>query len=130
MIVEKELEIKNFKPKESWKISAILEDKNTKVKVTLAKVEGKVKNFTSEEDVIKFFHTLGNGEQKKGEDKNGNKIITLKEPLDFTLNDIVKKESKRSPQAPFTTSTLQQEASRKFGYGVKQTMMIAQKLYE
>jgi DNA topoisomerase IA len=65
MIVEKELEIKNFKPKESWKISAILEDKNTKVKVTLAKVDGKVKNFTSEEDVIKFFHTLGNGEQKK-----------------------------------------------------------------
>jgi DNA topoisomerase I len=57
-------------------------------------------------------------------------MITLKEPLDFTLNDIVKKESKRSPQAPFTTSTLQQEASRKFGYGVKQTMMIAQKLYE
>ncbi len=130
MIVEKELEIKNFKPKESWKVSAILEDKNTKVKVTLAKVDGKVKNFTSEEDVIKFFHTLGNGEQKKAEDKNGNKIITLKEPLDFTLNDIVKKESKRSPQAPFTTSTLQQEASRKFGYGVKQTMMIAQKLYE
>lgn len=130
MIVERELEIKNFKPKESWKISALLEGNETKVKVTLAKVDGKVKNFSSEEDVVKFFHTLGNGEQLAWKDKNENKFLALKQKLDFILNDIIKKESKRTPQAPFTTSTLQQEASRKFGYGVKQTMMIAQKLYE
>lgn len=130
MIVERELEIKNFKPKESWKISAILETNGTRVKVVLAKIDGKVKNFASEEDVVKFLHTLGNWAQSKKADKNGHAILTLKQELDFILNDIVKKESKRSPQAPFTTSTLQQEASRKFGYGVKQTMMIAQKLYE
>jgi DNA topoisomerase-1 len=46
------------------------------------------------------------------------------------LIDSLKKDNKRAPYAPFTTSTLQQEASRKFGFGVKQTMMIAQKLYE
>jgi DNA topoisomerase-1 len=44
--------------------------------------------------------------------------------------DIVKKDSIRKPGAPFTTSTIQQEAARKFGFGAKQTMMVAQKLYE
>ncbi len=48
----------------------------------------------------------------------------------FTLSDITKKPAKRSPRAPFTTSTLQQEASQKLGFSVKQTMMIAQRLYE
>jgi DNA topoisomerase-1 len=50
--------------------------------------------------------------------------------LSFVLNDVIKKDSKRKPGAPFTTSTLQQEAARKFGFGVKQTMVVAQKLYE
>jgi DNA topoisomerase-1 len=49
---------------------------------------------------------------------------------DFTVSDITKKPTKRSPAAPFTTSTLQQEASRKFGFSVSQTMTIAQRLYE
>lgn len=48
----------------------------------------------------------------------------------FTVGDIVEKESKRNPQPPFTTSTLQQEAGRKFGFTVKRTMMSAQYLYE
>ncbi|MCU0334903.1 MAG: type I DNA topoisomerase [Chitinophagaceae bacterium] len=48
----------------------------------------------------------------------------------YTVNDIVVKPGKRSPAPPFTTSTLQQEASRKLGYGVAKTMLIAQKLYE
>lgn len=48
----------------------------------------------------------------------------------FTVNDVSKKPGKRSPSAPFTTSTLQQEAARKLGYGVKQTMSLAQRLYE
>ncbi len=49
---------------------------------------------------------------------------------DFSVQDIIKKPSKKSPAAPFTTSTLQQEASRKLGYSVSQTMTIAQRLYE
>ena len=49
---------------------------------------------------------------------------------DFSLVDVEKKESRRTPGAPFTTSTLQQEAARKLGYGVKQTMDIAQRLYQ
>lgn len=49
---------------------------------------------------------------------------------DFLLQSVEKKESTRMPGAPFTTSTLQQEASRKLGYGVKQTMDVAQRLYQ
>ena len=49
---------------------------------------------------------------------------------DFRISDIEKKPAKKSPSAPFTTSTLQQEASRKLGYSVSQTMSVAQRLYE
>src|SRR5262249_25406324 len=49
---------------------------------------------------------------------------------DYTVTDVRVKPGKRSPAPPFTTSTLQQEASRKLGYGVAKTMLIAQKLYE
>ena len=48
----------------------------------------------------------------------------------YTVKDIQVKPGKRTPAAPFTTSTLQQEASRKLGYGVSKTMLLAQKLYE
>ena len=48
----------------------------------------------------------------------------------YKVSDIQVKPAKRSPAAPFTTSTLQQEASRKLGYGVSRTMLLAQKLYE
>ena len=48
----------------------------------------------------------------------------------YTVSDIIIKPAKRTPAAPFTTSTLQQEASRKLGYSVSKTMLLAQKLYE
>jgi len=131
MIVEREREIQNFKPEESWKVSALLKNKEAKVKVNLHKIDGKVKKFKSEEDVKKFLHTLFkdfNIEEKQ--DKKGNKLLSIKNKKDFLLENIDKKDSKRVPQAPFTTSTLQQEASRKYGFSVKKTMMVAQKLYE
>jgi len=132
LIVEKEREIQNFKPTESWKISVELSYEKFKIKTFLNKVDKKVKKFKSEEDVKKFiailFWTLDNIK----EEKNKKWFLVLKEnsKINFKLNDSIKKDSKRSPWAPFTTSTLQQEASRKFGFWVKQTMMVAQKLYE
>jgi len=132
MVVEREREIKNFKPKESWKIIADLEYNKSKFKAIFTKLDGKNKNFKSIEDVKKFLHILFEdiSELKEEKNKAWNTEISLTKTLNFKLNNVDKKDSKRSPSPPFTTSTLQQEASRKFGFSVKQTMMIAQKLYE
>ncbi|MDD4151510.1 MAG: type I DNA topoisomerase, partial [Candidatus Gracilibacteria bacterium] len=131
LIVEKEREIQNFKATESWKISVELSYEKFKFRAALAKIDGKSKTFKSREEVEKFIAVLFNDLNFKEEkNKKGSVILKKEASLDFKLNSLDKKEVKRSPQPPFTTSTLQQEAARKFGYGVKQTMMIAQKLYE
>ena len=136
LIVEKEREIKNFKPKESWKISITLnckcEWKNYSFKSILSKIDGKVRKLTSIESVQKVLSTIYSdiNSLKQGENKQWNIVLSQKEALDFSLVDSVKKDSIRKPWAPFTTSTIQQEAARKFGFGVKQTMMVAQRLYE
>ncbi len=132
MIVEKEREIKNFIPKESWKLQAVLNSWKYIFNTVFDKISWKTKKLLSKEDVTKVLlslvDTIDNAEITK--DKNWYEILKLKNVLDFKLNSLIKKDSKRSPGAPFTTSTLQQEASRKFGFWVKQTMMVAQKLYE
>ncbi len=132
LIVEKEREIKNFKPEESWKIVAELEYNKSKFKTLFTKLDWKNKNFKSIEDVKKFLHILFEDISTLKESKNKQDYteLTIEKTINFKLNSVDKKDSKRSPGAPFTTSTLQQEASRKFGFWVKQTMMIAQKLYE
>lgn len=132
MIVEREREIKVFKPEESWKLSMELKEGKIKFDTFFHKLWGKVKKLKSEEDVKKMISTLYNNleEIKVWEDKKWNKLLSKTWKLEFKLVDNIKKDSSRMPGAPFTTSTLQQEASRKCGYWVKQTMMIAQKLYE
>lgn len=132
LIVEKEREIQNFKPEESWKISVELDYNKTKIVAILNKISWKVKKFKSKEDVEKFLNILFDDLKNLKETKNKkwNTELSIKDSLNFKLVDVEKKENKRTPLAPFTTSTLQQEASRKFGFWVKQTMMIAQKLYE
>jgi DNA topoisomerase-1 len=64
------------------------------------------------------------------ESKRQTKIAEVKIPLHFKLATADKRESTRTPGAPFTTSTLQQEASRKLGYSLSQTMSVAQSLYQ
>ena len=108
IIVDRENEIRAFEPEEYWKIKS--EFVNPELKSELAKINGKVKKVKNEKEAKEIEASI----------KLGN----------FTLVDIEEKESKRNPAAPFTTSTLQQEASRKLGYSVKQTMIIAQQLYE
>ncbi len=131
LIVEKEREIQAFKPVESWKVSIELSYEKSKFKATLHKVNDKVKKLNSLQDVEKILATLFDDlEYKTAKNKKGYDVITKKQDTPFVLNDVIKKDSKRKPGAPFTTSTLQQEAARKFGFGVKQTMMVAQKLYE
>ncbi len=108
IIVDRELEIRAFIPEEFWKIKA--DFISPEFKAELAKIDGKAKKVKNEEEAKAIEASINQG--------------------DFTLDDIEEKDSSRNPAAPFTTSTLQQEASRKLGYSVKQTMIIAQQLYE
>ncbi len=132
LIVEKEREIQAFVPQESWKIVAQLSVWDTVFPATLTKIDGKTKKYTSREDVLKVLSTLSANIDDISETKTKKDTIQFQEKiqLDFTLDSATQKNSKRTPPAPFTTSTLQQEASRKCNFWVKQTMMIAQKLYE
>jgi DNA topoisomerase-1 len=105
LIVEREREIQDFNPEASYRVDAefISEDgKSFKAKLP--------KNFGSEEEALEFL--------------NNNKGAT------YQVADLQKKPAKKSPAAPFTTSTLQQEASRKLGFSVSRTMSNAQRLYE
>ncbi|MCP4971284.1 MAG: type I DNA topoisomerase [Arcobacter sp.] len=108
IIVDRENEINAFIPEEFWKIKADFINPN--LKAELAKIEGKVKKVKNEEEAKQIETSINQG--------------------NFELTNIEEKDSNRNPAAPFTTSTLQQEASRKLGYSVKQTMIIAQQLYE
>lgn len=103
-IVEREREIDKFKSTSAYKVTAIFD------------VEGKVLNA----ELPKKFDTQEEAEE------------FLKQCLEaqFSIKSLEKKPAKKSPSAPFTTSTLQQEASRKLYFSVAQTMTVAQKLYE
>lgn len=105
LIVDRERSINEFQSKSAYKVKAlfILEGK----KHLIAELP---KKFDSEEEALKFLEAC------KG--------------AIYTVKNLEKKPSKRSPSAPFTTSTLQQEASLKLGYSVIRTMTVAQKLYE
>ena len=104
LVVEREREISAHNPISSFKVKANLANKNNQnLEVKLSK------EFNSKEDALSFAEALLESE--------------------LTVNLVETKPSKRSPKAPFITSTLQQEASQKLGFSVKQTMSIAQNLY-
>ncbi|NOT76490.1 MAG: type I DNA topoisomerase [Cyclobacteriaceae bacterium] len=105
LVVEREREIERFDSKSSFKVSAIFDLGNGK----------------------KLVAELG---EKFGSEKEAQEFLDSCIGASFTIDDLVKKPAKKSPAPPFTTSTLQQEAGRKLGFSVLQTMMVAQKLYE
>ena len=131
LLVEREREIRAFVPEESWKIGAHIGG-TTPMLIELAKIGGKSQKFKTEADALAFFksHGIDPSHIQATKDKKGNVSFTLPQKEDFILQDAEVKASTRTPGAPFTTSTLQQEASRKLGYGVKMTMDIAQRLYQ
>lgn len=108
LIVERERAINAFAAVSTFKIEAFFEAKDINGKSIIFKAEGSKKN--TAEEAEKFLESCVNAI--------------------FKVEDVQKKPAKKSPAAPFTTSTLQQEASRKLGYGVSKTMLLAQKLYE
>jgi len=131
LLVEREREIRAFIPEESWKIAAKIMG-TTPMMIELSKIAGKNQKFKTESDALEFFenHGINISATKPTKDKKGNTVFTIVHGEDFVLQDAEVKASTRTPGAPFTTSTLQQEASRKLGYGVKTTMDIAQRLYQ
>ena len=111
MVVDRENEIRAFQPQEYWTLD-----------VTLNRM-AKPGSFTA--------HYYGSPRKQELENETMvQSVIADIDGREFTVTSVKKTEKKRSPAAPFTTSTLQQEASRKLGFTPKKTMMIAQQLYE
>ena len=123
LIVEKEEEINKFKAEEYWLIEAMVQQVHYDKKCHSELVEG----FNARLIKIdgKSIGKLGVKTKKEAE-----KIKQDLEKAKYEIEKITKKETKKNPVPPFTTSTLQQASSNKFGYSAKQTMMIAQQLYE
>jgi DNA topoisomerase I len=109
LIVEREREIINFKSTSTFRVTATFLVKDDSGKTYTLKADAS-ERFKTEKEALAFLENCKNAE--------------------FKITDIVTKPAKKSPSPPFTTSTLQQEASRKLGFSVSQTMTIAQKLYE
>jgi len=110
LIVEREEEIERFVPEEYWNIYAQLEKEKQKFEAKFYGKNGKKQELHSKEEV--------------------DVILTEIEKAKYIVTEVKKGEKKRSPAPPFTTSTMQQEASRKLGFTLKKTMSVAQGLYE
>jgi DNA topoisomerase-1 len=125
MVVERERDIEKFIKTEYWTIAANLGAKlPPPFDARLYKVaEQTVKTSGFDQD-IKRTEILINDEAKAAE------LVAEAESQPFVVSEVTRKERKRNPVPPFITSKLQQEASRKLGFAVKRTMMLAQKLYE
>ncbi|MBA2501541.1 MAG: type I DNA topoisomerase [Pyrinomonadaceae bacterium] len=125
MVVEREREIEVFVKTEYWTIGANLTAKLPPAfDARLFKVgELTVKTGGFDQGVKKNEILLANGDSAR-------EIVAEAERQAFVVSDVSTKERKRNPVPPFITSKLQQEASRKLGFAVKKTMMLAQKLYE
>jgi DNA topoisomerase-1 len=109
LIVEREREIINFKSESFFRVTAFFKVKDEKGNISDLKADLSRK-FSTKEEAYSFLEKCRNAR--------------------FNVENVEKKPSKRSPAQPFTTSTLQQEASRKLGFSVSQTMAVAQRLYE
>ena len=109
LIVEREREINHFEEQKYYKVIGTFETKDANGNITPLKAELS-ERFSTREETLKFLEAC--------------------KEASFSVSDVVTRPTSRKPAPPFTTSTLQQEASRKLGFSVSQTMSVAQKLYE
>lgn len=133
LVVEREREIQNFKPEESRKVFSELTHEDYSLSVELTKIKGKTPHLKTFPDIEKLLaeYKISLSQKDIGFDKkNWNQLVNLNYTHPFTLSNITVKSWKKNPSPPFITSTLQQEASRRFGWTVKQVMSVAQRLYE
>jgi len=116
LIVEREREIESFEPREYWTIAAAARDDGQKFDARLTQHDG--------EKIEQFSITDG---KRAREVENALRAAAGGK---LSVAAVTKKQRRRNPAAPFTTSTLQQDASRKLGFGAQKTMRVAQRLYE
>lgn len=109
LIVDREEEIRKFKPEEYWTIHGDITKGRKTFTTDLAKVDGKKRKIRTEAEAQAVIDAAGST---------------------FTVSNVKTRTKRKGPKLPFTTSTLQQEASTKLGFGARKTMTIAQKLYE
>ncbi len=114
LICEREKEIKAFNSDEYWTISADM-------------ISAQGEGFSAR---LNSMNGKKIGKLDIGNQAAADAILTALKDAVLTVTDVVKKQKKRNPAAPFTTSTLQQEANRKLGFSARKTMSVAQKLYE
>ncbi|MGI8844299.1 MAG: type I DNA topoisomerase [Gemmatimonadaceae bacterium] len=111
LIVEREREVRAFTPVEYWSIEALLEKSAQRFTARLHQIDGVKPGIPNEESAARI-------------------LSDLEGRRSFTVTDVKRRERRKNPSAPFTTSTIQQEASKKLGFGSKRTMRVAQSLYE
>ncbi len=123
LVVDREKEIEAFNPIEYWNITTVLQgDKEDRpFPAHLYAVEGK--KVEKEKIAGKEVHTISN-------EIDANQIVASLKRSEYKISELKKREKKRHPVPPFITSTLQQEASRHYGFSASRTMSIAQSLYE
>ena len=110
LVIDRENEIRNFKPEEYWKIEGEFRYKRSKFTARFLHLKDKPYKLEKKDDVEYITKQLDSDQ--------------------FEVTKVTKKEKKRHPEKPFTTSTLQQEAARKLNFKARKTMMVAQQLYE
>jgi DNA topoisomerase-1 len=117
MVVEREREIESFVPQEYWTIGA-----------TLARAADGAEEATHFQ--ARFVGLVGKKKLEVGSESEAERLAGLLRGAAYRASDVKKRAQSRRPAPPFTTSTLQQEASRRFGFSAKRTMAVAQQLYE
>ena len=130
MIVDREREIKAFIPEESWEIKAHLEGAEPPAfdaKLTLK--DGEKVAIANEKEALAILAGLGNVDPKIERDEENNIVPLATDGVEWTITEIVAKERKRGPKAPFTTAQLQQDAAGRLGFSVGRTMSVANDLY-
>jgi len=111
LLVEREREIRAFKPVEYWTVEALLEENGQQFTAKLHLLDGKKPVINNEREAKAI-------------------LDALKSRKTFQVSEVKRRERRKNPAAPFTTSTLQQDAAKKLGFGSKRTMRLAQDLYE
>jgi DNA topoisomerase I len=134
LLVEREREIRAFTAVEYWSIEAQLEKEGQQFTARLHHLDGKkpeIPNEATATEIVKAVAAIAKRELGQGAARSAQTTRSAQRVIGvFPVSDVKRRERRKNPAAPFTTSTLQQEAAKKLGYGSKRTMRVAQDLYE